>query len=132
ILKGSDVKVGGAINISADDHSVAVGIAGGAAFGKTAAVGAAFAGSFISNDLIAKIDDSVVESTGSSAALGAEARATLVSIAIGGAGGDTFALGGSISVNQIENSIEAGVTDANGATGKSSLLKAKNDISIAA
>ncbi|HET7094907.1 MAG TPA: hypothetical protein VFI22_15555, partial [Thermomicrobiales bacterium] len=133
ILDGSDIKVGKAIDISADDHSVAVAIGGGAAFGKTAAIGAAFAGSFITNTLTAKVDDSLVESTGSTAALGAEARATLVSIAIGGAGSQTFALGGSISVNQVENSIEALVTDANGAgTGKATLLKAKNDISIAA
>ena len=95
-------------------------------------MGAAFAGNFVENTLNASIDDSLVESTGSSASVGAEARAVLVSVAIGGAGGKTFALGGSISVNQVENTIEAAVTDTNGATGQSSLLKAKNDIAIAA
>ena len=133
--KGADVKVSGAIDIHAEDTSVSVTVSGGVAVStQSVAAGAAFAGNFISNTLTAKVDDSVVESTGSSAGLGAEARSTLVTIAIGAAAStNSFALGGSVAVNEVSNTIETSVTDSNGGmTGRDSLFKAKNDVSIAA
>ena len=66
-----------------------------------------------------------MESTGSTINVDAMGREVIVGVTLGGALGDKFALGGSVSVNVVLNEITAEVTD-------DSILTASGDIGIAA
>lgn len=127
VTGASDVKVGGDIEVSADDKSLSVVVAGGLAFAKTTAVGAGVGVNLIENSITAEVVASTLETTGADKTLEvlATAEELLVSVVIGGAGAQTVAIGGAVSVNAVENTINARVTSA-------SDLDAVGDIAVRA
>src|SRR6185437_14869760 len=74
-----------------------------------------------------------VPSTGSTIDIEAHDTMVLVDVSVGGAGADKYAIGGSLAINEIRNTINATVTDANGAaTGVASALSAPGDVTVLA
>ena len=128
IIGEGTISTGGTITLTASDESLIVSIAGGvsvAANGK--AVGAAVSYNLISNQVKAFIEDAVVTAAGalSDILVTASSGSILVSIAVGGAFAGDFALGGSLTVNSIANSLDAHIKN-------STLVQAGRDINLVA
>ncbi len=111
-VDSSDILVDGAVTVEAKDMITVVSIAGGLA-GSTgpAAIGASVGVNLIANTTVAEVDNSKVESTTATIDVTASADSSLIAVAIGGAGGKTLAIGGSVSVNEVKNTVEAKVTN---------------------
>ena len=77
----------------------------------TAAVGAAVSYNLIGNTITSYIENSTVDSTGSSLTVSADSAPFVVSIAVGGAGAATFSFGGSVSINSIANDVDSHISD---------------------
>ncbi|MBS3951841.1 MAG: LEPR-XLL domain-containing protein, partial [Methylomicrobium sp.] len=123
----SDVTVGGDVLIQASDNSLIVSISGGIAvgIGSKAAIGAAISYNLIQNRNLAYIESSTVHSTTGAVTLSAADEALLVALAVGGAGAQDFALGGSVMVNSIANTVDAHIS-------KNSDVFARTDLSVTA
>ncbi|MBI1324876.1 hypothetical protein GC170_17055 [bacterium] len=111
----STISTGGDVSVSARDSSLIVSISGGASVAsKGVAVGAAVGYDLIENAVLASIEDVTLDAVGpaSSIEVSAESSATLVAVALGvGAGAGNFALGGSVAVNAIANSVDAHIAN---------------------
>ena len=124
ISGGSNVQAAGAIGLSGTDGSSIIGIAGGVAGGGTAAVGAAVGYNLIANTIPSYIDGSTVDSTGSTLTVSSDSAPFLVSMAVGGAGADMLAIGGSVTVNSIANDVDSHISGGSNvsAAGNASVL----------
>lgn len=127
ISGNSRVNASNDVDISAiDDSSIGNG-AGGFAFAlNTASVGAAVASNDVQNSLTASIEGSSVQSNAGSISIVAEEKAEVTVVALGGSGGSGFALGGSVVVAVIENTIAATI-DGSTATAASDVLVSSGD-----
>lgn len=115
IFDGSVVHVGESVEVEAADRSMIVSITGGAAFGTRGSVGVAVSYNLITNRVRATIEGSTVETDGSSLSVTATDSALLAAGAVGVAGSSgSLAIGGSITVNSIANTIDAHIS--NGST----------------
>src|SRR5207244_11799357 len=83
--------------------------AGGGAGSQNAGAGASVGANLIGDTTTARVDHARLESRGSLLEVRAQSSEVLVSVGLGGAGAEKFALGGSISVNRIQNTIDATV-----------------------
>ncbi len=108
----STLQTSGAIALKSEDLEVGVGLGGGIAIStEQAAVGAAVGIELVLNSVTCTVDGSTLVSTGSTVTASSEAQEVLVSVTIGGAGGDKFALGGAVAINVVSNTVEAEVLD---------------------
>ncbi|MBQ0721029.1 MAG: LEPR-XLL domain-containing protein [Gammaproteobacteria bacterium] len=103
------VDVGGSVSVVASDRTTNVNVAGGVAFAGTGG-GAAVGVNLIGNTVAANIDSADINSAGA-VNVSATEESTLVSVTVGGAGAGKFALGAAVSVNQLENTISASISD---------------------
>jgi len=104
----ADLDAGQSVTISALDDTDVVGVAGAAAGGGTAGVGAASdTGIFIKNTRAFVDDGATVDATAGDIALTATAKEVHVSTAIGLAGGGSVGVGGSIATSVSTNNTEA-------------------------
>ena len=141
----STINAGGAVALTAKDKEISVALGGGIAVSKgSGAVGAAIGVNLIFNEITSHVESSTIYTTAAFAdkdaiSVSAVAEEVLVSVTLGGAGAEKFALGGSVSANVIMNTVEAKV--ASGVTGKDaeqndiiteSDLDARGDIGISA
>ncbi|BCS96179.1 hypothetical protein DSLASN_18110 [Desulfoluna limicola] len=138
LVTASDIRVDGSVDVDATDRTSSVAVSGGLAFSNKGAVGAGIGANLIWNDVNAQIDSSYI-SAGTTLDVDASAEEVLVSVAIGGAGAEKFALGGAISVNDINNRVTAGITNSEGLPQTSAdpdvttaSVSAGNDISLTA
>nr|MCU0623977.1 hypothetical protein [Gemmatimonadaceae bacterium] len=123
----SQIFAGGAVEIQATDATTFVSLAGGLAFAQNAAVGAALGVNLLGNTITARVQGSDV-TAGTTLDVRASANSLLVGIGIAGAGAaDKFALAASISVNQVENTIEALVEGGSSTTSTGSTRIAATD-----
>ncbi len=105
------------IEVRASDDATIIAISGGAAGSTTAAVGAAFSKNLIGDTVTASVDGAGTTVTAPSVEIVADLEAQIIAIAVGGAGAETFALGGSLTLNEITSSITAAVTTGADVTG---------------
>ncbi|MGH2998562.1 MAG: beta strand repeat-containing protein, partial [Gaiellaceae bacterium] len=117
------VSGGGAVLLKANDEETIVSVAGGLSLPTTSGAGASVGVNLIGDTTQVQLDDAIVTSTGSTVTIDGNGDEVLVAVGVGGTGGDRFGFGGSISVNQVENSVLADVSD-------SSSVNAQGDISI--
>ena len=104
----SQIIAAGLVNVKATDNSYIISISGGMAVGSgTSTIGAAVSYCLISNDIEAYVDDSTVDANDGDLTVEATSEPILASLAAGGADGGDLAIGGSIAINDIANSIEA-------------------------
>ncbi|HET58476.1 MAG TPA: hypothetical protein ENN35_08560, partial [Deltaproteobacteria bacterium] len=114
-----------AVAFSAEDRSTSVAAAGGIAVSTgQAGVGAAVGVNLIFNNVTARVENSDITAE-STIDTTASAEELLVSITLGGAGGEKFALGGSVSANVVMNTVTAEIISG-------STLEAGGDIGVAA
>ncbi|MGQ3353711.1 MAG: beta strand repeat-containing protein, partial [Phreatobacter sp.] len=104
------------ISFTASDDALVRALTGGAALslrggGTAGAVGAAIAINVVTNAVTAKIDQSTAEAGGNVFVVAREAT-EIQALAIGAAGGKSFAAGGSITANYVSTSTRAVVTGA--------------------
>ncbi|MHC4507326.1 MAG: FG-GAP-like repeat-containing protein, partial [Planctomycetota bacterium] len=103
---GADVMAAGRIRLTAADDSVIEGVAGAVGVGE-GGFGAAISTNDIGNTIVGLIDNAHVESSGGNVELNATASARITNITAGGAGADEFALGGSVTINEISSTLQA-------------------------
>jgi hypothetical protein len=113
ISERSAIDVDGSVEVLATDNTVSVSVAGGLAFSKRGAVGAGIGVNLIWNETTAVIDSSRVKA-GSTLDIKATAEEWLIGVAIGGAGAQKLAIGGAVSVNDINNTVVAKATNSEG------------------
>jgi hypothetical protein len=110
------VSTGGTISLSASDDSLIVSIAGGVSVStQSNAVGAAVSYNLISNTIEAYVENTSLDARGASASItvGATSGSKLVAVAVGAAVGDgNIALGGSLTVNSVANTLDAHIKNA--------------------
>ncbi|MCA6555247.1 MAG: hypothetical protein IM583_01050, partial [Pseudanabaena sp. M114S2SP2A07QC] len=109
ISGSSNVFAGQAISLRAKDNSVLANFTGGFAGSTKRAVGAAISYNLVQNSILSYIDNSIVR-TNSSLQTTATDSTLLVGLAVGGSGATNFALGGSITVNSIANTVDAHIS----------------------
>src|SRR5262249_42436830 len=108
-VHASTITAGGAVNLTVSDAATLIVVAGGFAGASSAAFGAAVAVNNIGDRLLAYIDPSTVGAT--SVSLSVTGNADITAIAVGGAGADSFALGGSVATNNIGNTLDGHISD---------------------
>ena len=79
--------------------------------GGGAAVGAAISYNLITNTIEAYVNGSSVTSMHGGLDVSATSAPVLVAVAVGAAGGDAFALGGSLTINSIANTLDAHISN---------------------
>ncbi|MCK4501804.1 MAG: hypothetical protein KAU22_02140, partial [Desulfuromonadales bacterium] len=110
VVTASNINVAGKVELVATDNLVSVATAGGLAGSSKGAIGAGIAVNLMFDATSAVIDSSTVVA-GSTLDLQAVAQETLVTVAIGGAGAGKFAVGGAISVSDVNNNVAAKITN---------------------
>jgi hypothetical protein len=137
IKGGSNVYAKGAIAVKAQDDSTVGSVSGSLAIGgQGVAIGAALSSQVITNTVKANIDSSTVHSTTSTLEVTADSSSLLIAVALAGSGGQGFAGAGSVTINLIQNTIEASITgdtdlNSDGTKDKSN-VQAQESIRVAA
>ena len=111
VIRASDVSVStsdGTGDVTLEDTKIR-SLAGALALGGRASLGAAVAINDIASTYSAHIDDADVKATPGSVELSSLSGGTIESLTFGVAGAGNFALGGSVSINEITNTIDAHV-----------------------
>ena len=108
VSQSSSVIANGSVTVSATDNSVIASLSGALAIAVSGqgAVGAAISYDLITNTVEAYIDSSTVRANNGTFTVSATSTPVLVALAAGGAGADGFALGGSLSINSIADTVE--------------------------
>ena len=127
VTGASNVTASGAVAVNASDTETDIAVMGGVAISTgQAGIGAAVGVNLSYNTVKAFVDNASLTSTGSTVKVDATASEILLNVALGAAGGDKFALGGSVAVNETTNIVEAYITNGN------STVNAHGDITISA
>src|SRR4029453_11879433 len=108
ITDGAEIDADGLVQLTARDASVLDAQAGGTGGNAAASVGAGLATNDIANPLRPALEEPAV--TAGSVDLLAESSSTITVRTTGGANADTFALGGSVSLNQIAHTLDTHVS----------------------
>ena len=128
ITINSNVIAPGAITVTATDRPTIQALAGGVAGAGAAAIGAALATNEIGDTDTAYIDRSTITSQ-ASITVSATSTSSMETITVGGAGAGAFALGGSVSLNSIANTIEAYITTFSHVTAPGAITVSATDTS---
>ena len=107
---GSFVDAGRDAHVSAINQDIVDVLTGGFAGAGAVAVGAGVSFNEIASNVDACVADSQIATDGD-VSITAQNLASIQALAIGGAGASTFALGGSVAVNQVSGQIRSWVTD---------------------
>ncbi|RZJ24976.1 MAG: hypothetical protein EOO54_07790, partial [Haliea sp.] len=125
-IKGSTLTTAGAIDVTAEDKSTLVSLAGAVAVSVTEnGVGLAVGWNRVSNGITAYINGSNIDSTNGSVNVLAKSSALLVGIGAAGGGGKGTSGAGAVMVNSIANRIDAHINNG-------SDVSAKNNVSVIA
>ena len=112
ILDGSSIAAGSNdISLTATNNNKIFAVAGAVAYGGEAGIGAAVATNTIGATAGAYLDDSDVTSADDVSLDAADSNGEIFSITAGGAGSQSFALGGAVSLNQVTNANDAYISD---------------------
>ncbi len=106
VKDNSQLAAAGDVSLIAVDHSGILVRGGGFALAGKAGIGAAVATNAIGNEIAARLDGSIV-TAGGDVETRATASSSIDSVTIGGAGGASFALGGSVATNDLDNQVTA-------------------------
>ncbi|MCA9197242.1 MAG: hypothetical protein KDA87_06875, partial [Planctomycetales bacterium] len=111
IGNNANVTARDAVAVRSEDKSKIFALTGGlAGAAGTAAIGASVSTNEIQNHVKAWIDNSSVQSTTSSVGVTADSNPSILAISVGGALANSAALAGSVSLNEINNTVEAKIT----------------------
>ena len=110
-ISGAAIVDSGSLSVTASDTSEIDAVAGGIAVSGSAAVGAAVATNDIGNTILASVNGADVTVSGA-LTLSATSDTKISNITVGGSGAGSFALGGSVSLNEIANTVEASISGA--------------------
>ena len=129
IANQSDVIADGPILVTATDNAKieTIGIASALNITGIIAGGAVQSDAEVTSSVSTYISDSRVRSVTDGLEVSATASPTIKTIAVGGAGAETFALGGSIVTNTVQNSIEARVSDGSDVDAAGQITVTAND-----
>src|SRR5262249_20076043 len=106
---GKQITAGGNVVVAASDSSGIYSLAGALSISTgTAAVGAAISANDIKNTVAGRIEGVTV--SGQQVQVGATENANIYNATAAGSAADTFALGGSVSVNLIRNTVDAHIS----------------------
>ena len=127
VTGASSVTATGAVAVNANDTETDIAVMGGVAISTgQAGIGAAIGVNLSYNTVEAFVNNASLKSTASTVKIDASANELLLNVVLGAAGGDKFALGGSVAVNETTNTVEAYITNSN------STVTASGDITVSA
>ena len=115
------------VTLTGTDNNYIFAISGSLAFGGRAGIGAAIATNTVNDTAGATIDDSLVPSAGAVSLSGRNVSGGILSITVGGAGAQTFALGGAVSTNNVNNTNDAEITGGSNVTAANSVTLSSGD-----
>src|SRR5207244_2454384 len=122
------VTAGGNVVVQANDRSSIYSAAGALAIAvSSGAVGAAISTNDIANSVAARIEGVTV--SGRQVLLGSTENATIVNLTAAGSLAGSFALGGSLSLNLIRNTVGAHISSGASVTGTSLVSVTSSDTS---
>ncbi|MBD2469090.1 hypothetical protein [Nostoc sp. FACHB-145] len=110
-ISNNSVVQGSQVLASALDTSTIKSLSGAVAVSGNTAIGAAVSTNNINNQVVTYISSSQVTATSNNILLKADLKAKISNATLGGAGGQSFALGGSVSVNNINTVTDAHISD---------------------
>ncbi|MDE0936730.1 MAG: hypothetical protein OSA89_12505 [Mariniblastus sp.] len=123
-INQSDVETGGQLNVRAASNGTINAFSGNFGGVGSAAVGAAVSINNQNNTVESSIVESTVQAEEGSVTVSADTKSIIRSLAVGGAFAQAFALGGSVSTNNINSNTDAHIT--------STSLTAGSDVSVTA
>ncbi|MBE9030746.1 DUF4347 domain-containing protein [filamentous cyanobacterium LEGE 11480] len=106
---GSNISATGNITVKATTNSTIEAFSGGIAGSAKAAIGAAVSVNDITTQNLSQINGATVTSTAGSVSLFSQNSSTISGLTVGGAGAGKMAIGGSVSVNEIGNTVESSI-----------------------
>ena len=106
ISDGANVSTPGPIDVTATDTPTINSLAGGVAGAALVALGAALATNHLSATVRAYVDDARAASSASAITVSATSTSTIETLTVGGAAAGTVALAGSVSLNNIANTVD--------------------------
>ena len=115
------------IYLSGTDNNYIFAISGSLAYGGRAGIGAAIATNTVNDTADASIDESTVPSAYAVSLTGQNVSGGIFSITVGGAGAQTFALGGAVSTNNVNNTNDAEITGGSNVTAANSVTLSSGD-----
>ena len=126
ISDDSDITSDESVSVESTDNSYLVSVSGGIAIGTqaSAAVGAAASYNLINNTIEAYISNSTVKANGGTFTVSATSTPKLIAVAAGGTDADKVAIGGSVTVNSVANTVTADID--------SSTVSSSGDLSVTA
>ena len=110
ITNGSNVVAAGAVEILVTDRPTIEALAGGVAGAGAASIGEALATNNINNTDSAYVNAATITAQGI-VTVSASSTSSLETLTVGGAGAGSFALGGSVSLNTIVNTVSADIVN---------------------
>ncbi|MDA7928851.1 hypothetical protein N9B54_02710, partial [Mariniblastus sp.] len=131
-INQSDVEAGGQVNVQAASDGTINAFSGNFAGVGSAAVGAAVSINNQTNNVESSIVESDIQAEEGSVNVSAETESIVRSLAVGGAYAEVFALGGSVSTNNINSSTDAHITSSSVTAGSDTLVTASNQDTIKA
>ena len=131
-IKQSDVEAGGQINVQATSNGTINAFSGNFAGVGSAAVGAAVSINNQTNNVESSIVESDIQAEEGSANVSADTESIVRTLAVGGAYAEVFALGGSVSTNNINSSTDAHITSSSVTAGSDTSVTASNQDTIKA
>jgi hypothetical protein len=130
ISNSADIDAAGTVSVIATDDSTIGAITGSVAGAGKVTIGASVAYNKIANEVLAHIDASNVTSLQGNVVIDAGESADVTSIAAGGVGAGKFALGGSVTINEIGTETNKHTTRAS--IGDGSIIEADGSVVVAA
>ena len=131
-INQSDVEAGGQVNVQAASDGTINAFSGNFAGVGSAAVGAAVSINNQTNNVESSIVESDIQAEEGSVNVSAETESIVRSLAVGGAYAEVFALGGSVSTNNINSSTDAHITSSSVTAGSDTSVTASNQDTIKA
>jgi hypothetical protein len=121
------------ISLSTSDGTATTSIrslAGALALGGKATVGAAVAINDIANTFTARIDASTVTATDGGVSLNSASSGSIDAAAVGVSGAGKFALGGSVTVNEIDNTLDTHIATGADVTAFGDIMLDSSDVAL--
>lgn len=131
-INQSDVEAGGQINVQAASDGTINAFSGNFAGVGSAAVGAAVSINNQTNNVESSIVESDIQAEEGSVNVSADTESIVRSLAVGGAYAEVFALGGSVSTNNINSSTDAHITSSSVTAGSDTSVTTSNQDTIKA
>ena len=126
IKDSSDINANKVV-VDAEDNSTIESLAGALSIGSKGSAGASVSTNDITNSITAYINNSTVKADADIVSVTASSASTIKNITAGGAAAGDYSAGGSVSLNSIDNTIDAHISNSSDVTAQKDVLVSATD-----